>query len=488
MADLRAVTPSAPRPSTGSASAGDPYVPASGNGGYVVEHYDLDLDYRVATNRLAAVATLRMRATMRLDRFSLDLAGLTVDKVTVDGSPARKVSHSDRKLVVTAAAAIEAGDRFEVSVRYRGSPHPLRSHWGELGWEELADGVLVAGQPSGAASWFPCNDHPSLKASYRIRVACEAPYTVVCNGTLVARATKSGRTSWTFDVPEPMATYLATVQIGRYHRRDLAPVLQSAGRHAAVPDAAESAASVNSAVNAAGHAAALPVSLFYPEKLAGVVAVDFGRLQEMIALFSDRFGPYPFTSYAVIVTPDELEIPLEAHGLAVFGQNHVDGNHGSDRLIAHELAHQWFGNSLTVARWQDIWLQEGFACYAEWLWAEASGGVSADESAAWHRTEIAALPRDIVVGDPGPHDMFDDRVYKRGALALHAVRRVLGDAAFFAALRTFTDQCRHGSMALDELLHAFGEHADAAQQVLIRTAVDRWVYSKALPGLQASPA
>jgi aminopeptidase N len=440
-----------------------------------VEHYDLDLDYRVATNRLVATATLQVRATMRLDRFSLDFAGLTVDKVTVDGSPARKVSHSERKLTVTTPAPIEAGDRFELVVRYRGSPHPLRSHWGELGWEELADGVLVAGQPSGAASWFPCNDHPSLKASYRIRVACEAPYTVVCNGTLVAKATKSGRTSWTFDVAEPMATYLATVQIGRYRRRDLLP-----GTDAALP---VSTLTVSTLPVSAVPASALPVSLFYPEKLAREVSVDFGRLQEMIALFSDRFGPYPFTSYAVIVTPDELEIPLEAHGMAVFGRNHVDGNHGSDRLIAHELAHQWFGNSLTVARWQDIWLQEGFACYAEWLWAEASGGVSAETSAIWHRTEIAALPRNIVIGDPGPHDMFDDRVYKRGALALHAVRRLLGDTAFFAALRTFTDECRHGSMSLGELLHAFGEHADPALQVRVRAAIDAWVYSLALPEL-----
>jgi aminopeptidase N len=316
---------------------------------------------------------------------------------------------------------------------------------------------------------------------------------VVCNGTLVAKTTKSGRSTWTFDVPEPMATYLATVQIGRYRRRDLVPGA-GAGAANAETDAGPGSPSAHAVVPASAlpvpalPVPALPVSLFYPEKLAREVAVDFGRLQEMIALFSDRFGPYPFSSYAVIVTPDELEIPLEAHGLAVFGHNHVDGNHGSDRLIAHELAHQWFGNSLTVTRWQDIWLQEGFACYAEWLWAEASGGLSADASAAWHRTEIAALPRDIVIGDPGPHDMFDDRVYKRGALALHAVRRILGDASFFAALRTFTDQCRHGSMTLDELLHAFTEHADAALQPRVRTAIDCWVYSKVLPALQASPA
>ena len=436
-------------PTHGAATAGDPYLPGNGNGGYLALHYDLNLDYRVTTNQLRATATVQARASMRLDRFSLDFDGLTVDRVTVDGVRALKVSQRARKLTITVVATIEAGALFEVIVRYRGAPHPLKSIWGEVGWEELDDGVLVAGQPTGSASWFPCNDHPSNKASFRIRVSCEDPYTVVANGTLIARTTRSGRTSWTYEVKEPMATYLATVLIGRYRRTDAtaAPVAQR---------------------------------IFFPANLAREVAVDFARLPEMISLFADRFGPYPFDAYSVVVTDDELEIPLEAHGLAIFGRNHVDGAHGSDRLIAHELAHQWFGNSLTVVRWQDIWLHEGFACYAEWLWAEAGGGPTADASAAVHRTEIEALPRDIVVGEPGPHDMFDDRVYKRGALALHAVRRSLGDDAFFGAVRAYTRARRHGSITTEDLVEFLSVHTDSGE---IRRIVDRWIYRSALPKL-----
>jgi len=438
-----------PTPVHGSASANDPYLPASGNGGYTALHYDLDLDYRVATNRLTATATITARALAPLDRFSLDLAALTVEKVTVNGVVAAKAVHSARKLVITPAAPLAADESFEVTVRYRGAPRPVRSHWGEVGWEELTDGVLVAGQPSGAPSWFPCNDHPSDKATFRIQLTCEAPYTVVSNGPVVAKSTRSGRTSWTFDVAEPMAAYLASVQIGRYRRHDIA---------------------------------ATPVahSLFFPPALARQVAVDFARLGEMIDVFSDAFGPYPFPGYAVVVTDDELEIPLEAHGLAVFGRNHVDGLHGSDRLIAHELAHQWFGNSLTLTRWADIWLHEGFACYAEWIWAEASGGLSAQECAVLHRAELDTLPKNLVVGDPGPHDMFDDRVYKRGALALHAVRREIGDEAFFTALRAYTRTHRHGHVTPADLLGAFNV---ASGTRVAEKIVARWVSSKSLPQL-----
>jgi aminopeptidase N len=438
-----------PTSSIGAASAGDDYLPTSGNGGYSVLDYDLDLDYRVATNRLNGVAIIRARATMPLERFSLDFAGLSVVKVTVDGERPRKLAETPRKLVITPERPLADGAEFTVVVRYRGAPHPIRSAWGDVGWEELADGVIVAGQPSGAASWFPCDDHPSDKALYRITVACEAGYTVVSNGPVVSRANRSGRTIWTFEMRQPMATYLATVQIGRYRSRSIAtePV---------------------------------PQSLFYPQALERDVAIDFGRVPDMMALFCELFGPYPFDSYAVVVTPDELEIPLEAQGLAIFGRNHVDGAHGTDRLIAHELAHQWFGNCLTLARWRDIWLHEGFACYAEWLWAEASGGKSADASAAAHRTQVNAQPKDIVIGDPGPQSMFDDRVYKRGALALHAIRRALGDAVFFDALRAYVAECRFGLVSTEDFVEIMETRSGSD---LVGSIVERWVYGKSVPKL-----
>lgn len=432
----------------------DPYTPHNGDRRWSAEHYDLRLTYRVATNRLDGTATVSARALVDLDRIALDLHGLTVDRVDVDGTRAKKVSHGTHKTTVTPAAPVPAGAEFTVHVRYRGAPRPVRSPWGQVGWEELTDGVIVAAQPTGAPSWFPCNDRPDDKATYRFEITVESGYDVLANGDLLGRERARAGTTWTYATTEPMATYLATVQIGRYRTTSL-------------------------------RGSDVPVTVHHPADLQSKVRTDFGRVPDMIALYEERFGPYPFSAYGVVVTDDELEIPLEAHGLAVFGRNHVDGEHGSDRLVAHELAHQWFGNSVTVARWRDIWLHEGFACYAEWLWSEHRGGQSADDLAERYRQGLLEQPEDLVVGDPGPADMFDDRVYKRGALALHAVRRTVGEDAFFAGLRTITERHRHGSVGPDDVLAALAGAAGTTVDA-VRRVTAPWIDETGTPALPGS--
>jgi aminopeptidase len=425
----------------------DPYLPRHGNPGYRVLHYDLDLDYKLSSNRLAGRAALTARATAPLPRFGLDLAtSLRVSKVSVNGVRAKAFSQRDRKLRVAPATPLAGDARFSVEVRYVGNPKPMTGAWGEVGWEELTEGVIVASQPNGAPSWFPCNDHPSDKASYRITFTTDSPYRVVANGSLVSRQVRSGRTTWVYDQPEPMASYLATIQVGRYEldQLDTSSVWQLAA---------------------------------VPPRLRSAAARDFGRQPAMMTLFERLFGRYPFAAYTVVVTDDELEIPVEAQGLSIFGANHVDGHRGSERLVAHELAHQWFGNSLTVARWQDIWLNEGFACYAEWLWSEESGGSSADQHATSTRRRLAALPQDLVIADPGVKLMFDDRVYKRGALTLHTLRRTLGDEPFFILLTEWTELNRHGLVTTSGFIALAERHNGAA----LTDFFNSWLYRAELP-------
>ncbi|MBY8859614.1 M1 family metallopeptidase [Nocardia sp. CA2R105] len=435
----------------------DEYLPQNGNRGYRVSRYELDLVYKVSSNRLSGRATITAVTTAVQPRFALDLSqSLGVTKVFVNGSKAAKYTHHRGKLTVTPAHKVPSGGALVVAVQYAGTPTPVRGQWGEVGWEELTEGALVASQPNGAASWFPCDDHPSSKASYRISITTDSPYYAVANGALVRKQTKASQTTWVYDQPEPMASYLATIQIGPYRKYRVGSV----------------------------HDDAVPMQAILPARLRANFDYDFARQPRMMAEFAERFGPYPFGSYTVVVTDDDLEIPIEAQGMSIFGANHCDGQRGAERLVAHELAHQWFGNSLTVGQWRDIWLHEGFACYAEWIWSEASGGPDADELARAARQNLARSPQDIVVGDPGPRLMFDDRVYKRGALTLHALRLSLGDPGFLGLLREWTARYRHSTVSTEEFADLAGRYSTGS----LRPLWNRWLYETALPELPAPGA
>ena len=431
----------------GSDPGADPYVPGHGDTGFDVLHYDLKIEYDVEGNRLSGTARVDCVTRDAVEELGFDLHALDVSKVTLGGDT---VKHRVRrgKVTVRPKKPMAAGERFTVRLRYAGHPKPVSTRrLGTAGWEELTDGSIVAGQPHGAPSWFPCNDRPSNKASYQITVTAPTGYRVVANGELARRRRRSGGVTWFFEQDEPMATYLATVHVGRYEVRPMD--------------------------------ASVPTSVVLPRRLVRRYADTFGRQPEMIETFTRLFGPYPFSSYTVVITDDDLEMPLEAQGLSTFGANSLTPGWDSERLVAHELSHQWFGNSLTLAHWKDIWLHEGFACYAEWLWSEHSGRRSAHEHASEHHARLASSSQDLVLGDPGPELMFDDRVYKRGALLLHALRRTLGDDSFFDMLRGWTQDHAHAGVSTE----AFVRHAGAATTLDLDGLFDAWLDQEPLPPL-----
>ncbi|QFS93994.1 Aminopeptidase N [Mycobacterium sp. THAF192] len=433
-----------------SAPVIDPYLPTAGNFGYRVSRYELELEYKVAINRLAGTATVTAVTLAELQTFSLDLSSaLSVAKVTVNGKRPKHFRTDRDKLHITLADRLPAGAAMTVAVRYSGTPRPKRTPWGEVGFEELTEGALVAGQPNGASSWFPCDDHPSAKASFRIQIATESAYLTLANGKLLSRRARAGMTTWTYEQSEPTSTYLITLQVGPYTRRRMAKN-------------------------------GVEIFSVLPDRLRREFDHDFGRQPQMMKLFVKLFGPYPLADgYTVVVTDDDLEIPLEAQGISIFGANHCDGRRGSERLVAHELAHQWFGNSVTAQRWRHIWLHEGFACYAEWLWSDHCGERSADDWARHYHRRLVDSPQDLVLADPGPQDMFDDRVYKRGALALHALRRRIGDDAFFALLREWTSRYRHASVVTDDFIALAAQYTEDS----LRPLWAAWLYSAEVPEL-----
>nr|WP_240003338.1 M1 family metallopeptidase [Streptomyces cinnamoneus] len=235
-----------------------------------------------------------------------------------------------------------AGEQpFVLDIRYAGRPAPVASPFGGVGWDRTGDahdGTLVASQPVGAPSWFPCNDRPDDKAAYTFAVTVPRGHHALANGTLLRRVSEGDRVRWTYHHPGPMATYLAAVYTGRFTHEERDGVRNA-----------------------------------YPAHLADRARHDLARQPEMLRAFAGLFGPYPFDSYGAVVVDAELGAPVENQTLSVFGSNHIDGRRGWETLVAHEIAHQWYGNSVTLADWQHIWLNEGFATYAEWLWSEHLG-------------------------------------------------------------------------------------------------------------------
>ncbi|MGK5552174.1 M1 family metallopeptidase [Actinomadura kijaniata] len=465
----------APGP-TGADSAGDPYVPGDGNGGYDVQHYRLKLAITPGDAReLDGTAEITARATQRLSRFDLDLTGLDVSSVTVDGRTAQR-RQDGRELVVTPDRPLERGATFTTVVRYSGRPRTINdSQLGTYGWVRTSDGVFVACQPSGAHTWFPGNDHPSDKATFDFEITVPEGLTAIANGLpdQMPRGQEPGRptptttpaptaptagtpgvvpashrrsTTTTWRVREPMATYLATVNVGRF------------------------------AIRTGRTPSGVPVLSAVDPTLPSVSLADFhDRNTRVTEELAKLFGPYPFGSTGGLVDNAAVNFALETQTRPVYG------SFGADQtIIAHELAHQWFGDSVSVGRWQDIWLNEGFATYAEWIWGERIGlrTVQREFDERYQdpgNTDLWNVPP----GNPGRKEMFGSSVYERGGMTLHMLRKKVGDAKFFDILRTWTRERRHGTGTTPQ----FVEVAERVSGQQLDAFFKAWLFDRGRPAL-----
>ncbi|QNP68458.1 M1 family metallopeptidase [Streptomyces roseirectus] len=400
----------------GNAGVGDPYFPLAGNGGYHVAHYDLTIGYDPGRKHLDGRAVLTARATQDLTRFNLDLTGLKVTGLTVDG---RKAAYrrSGQELVVTPPRALRKGQPFKVAVAYNGTPGPVTDPDGSPdGWIPTDDGAFVAGEPQGAMTWFPANNHPLDKSAYDFTLTVPQGRTAVANGVLTGRWTRNGRTTFRWHQPEPMAAYLATATVGTFKVRQYTT---------------KSGIKVYDAIDPREANAAEPVTR---------------QLPAVLEWASRLFGPYPYRAAGSIVDrAPQVGFALETQTRPVYDRA------PSLSTLVHETAHQWFGNSVSLTSWKEIWLNEGFATYASWLYAEQHGGDSAQKTfdAQYARPASDGLWA-FPPGNPGSGaHIFGQPVYTRGAMTLHALRKAVGDRAFFRILRAWADQHRddHGTTA-----------------------------------------
>ncbi|MFE0174265.1 M1 family metallopeptidase [Streptomyces sp. NPDC059002] len=434
----------------------DPYFPKQGNGGYDVAHYGLTLGYDPDSRHLTGTAEITARATKNLSSFNLDLKGLDVSAITVEGKPAR-FQRAGQELKVRPADDLDRGETFRATVRYSGTPETVTDGDGaKEGWLETADGAVALGEPNGSMAWFPGNHHPSDKASYDIQVTVPKGLKAVSNGELTRESTKNGRTTFAWHSAEPMASYLATVAVGDFEMKT---------------STTESGLPVVTAVTRDEVKASKKV---------------LAKIPDIIDWEEYNFGPYPFSSTgAIVLREGEAEYALETQTRPTFPIESFD-----TETLVHELAHQWFGDSVTPRTWRDMWLNEGFATYAEWLYEEDHGGDSAQdtfdalyEGDYYEDDEDNEAIWDFPPAKPTDAEHISDPpVYERGAMVVHKIRQAVGDDTFYDIVQGWTKTHRHGNADTKDFTEYVEKHAGGDKEREKVAAIwGDWLYGDGKP-------
>jgi aminopeptidase N len=416
----------------GGDDAGDLYVPGFGATGYDVEDYALDLRWR-PPNRLSGTATLHLVPQEALRSFALDLDGLQVRGVDVDGAEAA-FGLEGIELTIVPEAPLPADEPVEVVIEYGGTPGQahVAEHLEPVGWTRDGDVAFALGQPVGSSTWFPANEAVADKATWSLDLTVPRDTDVASNGELEGRDRQGRTTTWSWRMEHPMTPSLAMVAIGAFD------LVEGEGPHD------------------------LPLLSFVSEGLD--VRDDLAGIGEMITAFEILFGPYPFDSYGVVALDTDFPYALETQGRSFLPRGTTD-----PVTQAHELAHQWFGDSVTPTTWADIWLNEGFATYAEHLWLDAS------EPRYDIDTAMADLRDPSLRGptqDPGPLRIYDEVVYQRGALTLHALRQEIGDRPFFRLLHRWARRHQDGTVTTQDFIALAEDVADQRLQRFFRDWLD----------------
>lgn len=405
----------------GAPGVGDEYFPTYGNGGYDVSHYNVDVRYQPADDTLQGTTTIIAKATQNLTAFNLDFA-LPVKSVRVNGQPAT-VRQKGLEATVTPAQPLPEGSEATFVVEYAGVPSSVKVD-GVNPWIRTPDGALAVGEPEISSWWFPGNDHPQDKATFDILVRVPDGFQVLSNGVNTKTSSLAGWTQWQWRTTKPTATYLAFMAVGHYD--------------------------INTKQGAFGQ----PMVTAYSTSLGdneGAAKASIERTPEVAEFLSGLFGEWPFEAQGGVAASPGLNFALENQTRPTYSPKFFTRG-ANMSVIVHENAHQFFGDDVSVHTWRNIWLNEGFASYAEWLWSEAKGtGTAAQLFDHYYQAHPADDPFwQVKPGDPGKDKIFDNAVYDRGAMTLHALRNVIGDKALLETARAWVKDKRYSNGTIEQ--------------------------------------
>ncbi|MEV7417340.1 M1 family metallopeptidase [Streptomyces sp. NPDC089919] len=440
---------------------GDPLFPTLGNPGYDVLAYDLSFRYTANDKPLEATTVIRARATEALERINLDFTHGTVRSAEIDGLPAG-VATAGEDLVLTPAHPVAAQSVLKITVRHTSDPRGAA----DGGWVTTEDGLAMANQADAGHTVFPCNDHPSDKAMFTIRVTAPAGVTVVANGIPqgVRRRAAGSPVTWTYTSLHPMATELAQVSIGR------STVLHREGPHG------------------------LPVRDVVNEADKAVLERWLRKTPAQLAWMEERVGRYPFENYGVLIARAKTGFELETQTLSLFERSLFTSpaypEWYVEAVMVHELAHQWFGDSVTPRTWSDLWLNEGHATWYEALYADGLGKYSLERRMreAYERSDqwraAGGPPAAPKPAAPGQKiGLFRPVVYDGSALVLYALRQEIGTAAFERVERRWVAEHRDATAGTAD----FTALASAEAGRDLTGFFQAWLYGAKTPAMPGHP-
>ncbi|MFH8610282.1 M1 family metallopeptidase [Streptomyces sp. NPDC018029] len=430
------------------AGVGDPYFPVDGSDLFTLTHHALEVDFDVASGVLQGLARLEIAVSVDVPAIALDF-GLPAREVVVDGSTVAPKALPG-KLVVEPGTGFGAG-RHHVEIAYAGSPGEVEIR-GERSWLNTPLGALAAREPHAAAFWFPTNDHPSRKGTYDLTITVPRGFVAIAPGRLVEHSRTSQVDRFRWVTAEPVASYLYSLLIDRM-RIEL-DTLDDGGLQW---------------VSAYGDG----VTEHAPMARASIETTPAVR-----AWLETLLGPYPFDAIGGVVTRMAGPHALETQTHPIYGDRFF-GQSLDSYVVAHEMAHHWFGNSVSLSAWNDIWLSEGIATYLSWMWSEENDEGTTDELFGSFY-QLRAADTDywrVPPGDPSPAHLLSTQVYERGAMAAHVLRRSIGDDAFFNCLRTWCDAHRHHHGSLQQFLATVASAGGADVAALLRP----WLFARRCP-------